>query len=263
VAPFGLLGDPLLGPIVIPERGRQLLTTPRAGQGEALPAPAAEARTARDGLGWLTHWHPRSELRRDAYRFVLVEGVYPEELAERFGTGPLEPVASETDLWDLRFAWQQECRGPMARIGARDGWSFAFESAHWLGFAPARLTHPGTALSRGTRALTVWWEPGLFHFACAEDGEQRYAFTVHGAERHQTGTLPTALSPDDLFPDPAGPVTDRSDEGRALDAIAARFGVSLPQFALDHGRLPTLPTQPWIRPPGPGEAYATVTITPG
>ncbi|WP_329622328.1 hypothetical protein OG357_19255 [Streptomyces sp. NBC_01255] len=30
VAPFGLLADPLLGPVITPERGRQLLTTPRA-----------------------------------------------------------------------------------------------------------------------------------------------------------------------------------------------------------------------------------------
>ncbi|WP_066927574.1 SMI1/KNR4 family protein [Streptomyces sp. NBRC 110611] len=262
VAPFGLLGDPLLGPVITPERGRQLLTTPRAGQPEAGPLPAARVGTVPDGLGWLAHRDPRRELRRDACRFVLVEGVHPEELAERFGTGPLEPAASETDFWDLRYAWQREHRGPMARIGTRDGWSFAFESARWLGFDPARLTHPGTQLSRGTRAVTVWWEPGLFHFACAEDGAQRYAFTVHEAERHQTGPLPAALSPDHLFPDPAGPAADLSEAGRALDAIAAAFRVSLPQFALDHGRLPILPTQPWIRPPGPGETYATITITP-
>ncbi|MET9375296.1 hypothetical protein ABZX98_14235 [Streptomyces sp. NPDC002992] len=69
----------------------------------------------------------------------------------------------------------------------------------------ARLTHPGTELSHGTRALTVWSEPGLFHFACAEEGEQRYSFTVHKAERHRTGTLPAALRPDHLVPDPRGP----------------------------------------------------------
>ncbi|MFJ9850259.1 SMI1/KNR4 family protein [Streptomyces sp. NPDC101150] len=263
VAPFGLLGDPLLGPIVTAERGRQLLTTPRAGQVAAMPASAAEREAVRDGLGWLAHWHPRSELRRDAYRFVLVEGVRPEELAERFGTGPLEPVASEIDLWDLQFSRQQERRGPVARIGTQDGWSFAFESARQLGFDPARLTHPGTELSCGTRALTVWRGPGLFHFACAEDGEQRYAFTVHQTERYQTGTLPTTLSLDCLFPDPAGPTTDLPAESRALDAIAATFDVSLPQFALNHGRLPTAPTRPWIRPPGPKGAYATITVTLG
>ncbi|MEU6669127.1 SMI1/KNR4 family protein [Streptomyces sp. NPDC046727] len=272
VAPFGLIGDPLLGPLVTPERARQLLTTPRAGQtrttpgpasaaeGEGVPGPVTGRQPVRDGLGWLAHGDAGSGLRGSAYRFVLVEGIHPEELAERFGTGPLEPVAGESDLWDLQFAWQQERRGPMARIGACGGWSFAFETPRHQSFDADRLTHPGTGLSYGTRALTIWRAPGLFHFACAEDGEQRYAFTVHTSERHHTGTLPTALSPDSLFPDPAGPAEDRSDEGRALDAISALFGVPLPRFALDHGRLPTLPTQPWIRPPEPGEGFVTVTI---
>ncbi|MFD7439615.1 SMI1/KNR4 family protein [Streptomyces sp. NPDC059861] len=278
VAPFGLLGDPLLGPVVTPERGRQLLTTPRAGQARTTPAPASapapvsasapasasadEREAAHDGLGWLTHQdHPAGGPRRESYRFVLVEGVRPEELAERFGTGPLEPVAGESELRHLQFSAQPRRPGPTARIGARDGWSFAFESAHRLHFDPSRLRHPGTELSGGTRALTVWRQPGLFHFACAEDGEQRYAFTVHQAVRHQTGTLPAELRPDRLFPDPAGPAVDLSDERRALDAIAATYGVSLPRFALDHGRLPTLPTRPWIGPAGPGAGYVTATGT--
>lgn len=262
VAPFGLLGDPLLGLLITPERGRQLLMTPRAGQAGVLPAPVAvEGETVRDGLAWLTHRQDRVELRRDAYRFVLAEGIRPEELAQRFGTGPLERVASERDFWDLPFSGQQERRGPVARIGALDGWSFAFESARWPGFDRTRLTHPGTELSRGTRALTVWWEPGLFHLAFAEDGQQRYAFTVHEAERHQTGDIPAELSPDHLFPDPAGPATDLSDESRALEAIATRFGASLPEFALNHGRLPTLPTRPWLRPPEPRQVQARLTFT--
>ncbi len=251
VAPFGLLGDPLLGPVITPERGRRLLTTPRAGQAKTASAPAlAPAHdavvAAPDGLGWLTQRNPRAELRRDAYRFVLVEGISPEELAERFGTGPLGPPAGETELGGFPFGWQREERGPTARVGALNGWSFGFDSNRWPGFDAARLTHPGTELSRGTRALTVWWAPGLFHFACAEDGEQRYAFTVHETERHRTGAIPAALAPDHLFPDPVGPAVDRSDETGALDEIAKAFGVSLPRFALDHGRLPTLPTRPWI-----------------
>ncbi|MEV7194191.1 SMI1/KNR4 family protein [Streptomyces sp. NPDC093510] len=274
VAPFGLLGDPLLGPVVTPERGRQLLVTPRAGlQGETAPAlvPATEsaspAESAHDGLGWLTRQSDGAP-RRDAYRFVLVEGIRPEELVERFGTGPLEPVASESDLRGLEFSSQpeqapsqQKRHGPLARVGARDGWSFAFESAHRLRFRRDRLTHPSPELSRGTRTLTVCRQPGLFHFACAEGGKERYGFTVHAAERNQWGDLPAALAPDHLFPDPAGPADDRTDEGRALDGIAAAFGVSLPRFALDHGRLPALPTQPWTRPAVPGEGHVTLTIT--
>ncbi|MFK4071720.1 SMI1/KNR4 family protein [Streptomyces sp. NPDC029674] len=266
VAPFGLLGDPLLGPVITPERARQLLTTPRAGQTGAVhtpvPGPAAgvEAEPVRDGLGWLPH-DASGAPRRETYRFVLVADIRPEELAERFGTGPLEPVASEAEAWELQFSRQPERRGPVVRIGARDGWSFAFESGMRFHFDPARLAHPGTELSRGTRALTVWRQPGLFHFACAEDGEERFGFTVHGAERHQWGDLPAALVPDHLFPDLAGPATDRSDESRALTGIAETFDVSLPRFAFDHGRLPTLRTRPWTGPAGPGEGYVTLTGT--
>ncbi|MFJ2773897.1 SMI1/KNR4 family protein [Streptomyces sp. NPDC087300] len=262
VAPFGLLGDPLLGPLVTPERARRLLTKPRAGHAppETGPAPAPARRPGRDGLGWLADEHPRGAVRRGMYRFVLVEGVGPEELAERFGVEPLGPVAGERDLHHLQAAQRRGQRPlPMARIGTGgEGWSFAFESGRYARYDPDRLTHPGTALSHGTRALTVWWEPGLFHFACAEDGEQRGAFTVHGPRRDRSGTLPAALSPDLLFPDPAGPAADRADEARALHATAETFGVSLPRFALDDGRLPTVLTRPWIRPPGPGEAYATM-----
>ncbi|MFI7316399.1 SMI1/KNR4 family protein [Streptomyces venezuelae] len=276
VAPFGLLGDPVLGPVITPERGRQLLCTPRAaGQGEAVPVPepvpgpfAVEGSVC-DGLAWLVDEESSGGgVGRDGYRFVLVEGVRPEELAERFGVGPLEPVASGAELLGLQYAWQGERRGPMARIGAvgRPGsagsWSFAFETHRLIGFNPDRLAHPGTELSRGTRALTVWRQDGLFHFACAEDGEERHGFTVHRANRLQWGDLPADLTPDHLFPDPAGPAADRSDEIRALRAIADTYKVTLPRFALTQGRLPTLPTRPWTRPAGPGEGYATVTITP-
>ncbi|WP_405597321.1 MULTISPECIES: hypothetical protein [unclassified Streptomyces] len=52
-----------------------------------------------------------------------------------------------------------------------------------------------------------------------------------------------------------------TDESRALDAIATAFGVSLPQFALNHGRLPTLPTHPWLRPQAPGGTEARLMFT--
>lgn len=279
VAPFGLLGDPVLGPVITPERGRELLRIPRAGQGEAVPVPAATVESVQDGLAWLADEACAAGgtggLRRDAYRFVLVEGARPEELAERFGAGEVEPVANEAEVFELQYAWQRERRGPMARIGAVgpaagampqkdavDRWSFAFESHRMLGHNPDRLTHPGTELSRGTRALTVWREGGLFHFACAEDGEECYGFTVHRANRVQWGDLPAELSPDHLFPDPAGPAPDRSDERRALRAIADAYDVSLPRFALTKGRLPTVLTRPWTRPAGPGEVSVTITVTP-
>ncbi len=270
IAPFGLLGDPVLGPVITPERGRELLRIPRAGQGEEVPVPvpAATVESVRDGLAWLADEESMGGLRRSAYRFVLVEGVRPEELAERFGTGPLEPVASGAELLGLEYAWQGERRGPMARIGAvgrpgaAGGWSFAFESHRMLGSDPDRPAHPGTELSRGTRALTVWRQDGLFHFACVEDGEERHGFTVHRANRLQWGELPAELAPDHLFPGPAGPAADRADESRALRAIADTYKVSLPRFALTEGRLPTQPTRLRTRPAGPGEQHATVTTTP-
>ncbi|MFD6956067.1 SMI1/KNR4 family protein [Streptomyces venezuelae] len=265
VAPFGLLGDPVLGPVITPERGRELLCTPRAGQGEAVPVSVASIGSVHDGLAWLADEAGESSgmggLRRDVYRFVLVEGARPEELAERFGAGELAPVANEAEVFELQYAWQREPRGAMARIGAVDRWSFAFETHRMLGFDPDRLTHPGTELSRGTRALTVWREGGLFHFASAEDGEECYGFTVHQANRVQWGDLPAELSPDHLFPDPAGPAADRSDESRALRAIADVYEVSLPRFALTKGRLPTVLTRPWTRPAGPGEGSVTFTIS--
>ncbi|WAL94020.1 SMI1/KNR4 family protein [Streptomyces sp. Je 1-369] len=268
VAPIGLLGDPLLGPVITPERGRELLLTPRAGQGEAAPVPAATVGSTRDGLAWLARGDAAGGARRDAYRFVLVAGIRPEELAERFGTGPLGPVASEMELMGFQYGWQRERRGPLARIGAvgrtdaADNWSFTFESHRLLSFNPDRLTHPATGLSHGTRALTVWRRDDLFHFAYAEDGEECYGFMVHQANRAQWGDLPAELTPDHLFPNPTGPAADRSDEDRALHAIADLYEVSLPRFALTQGRLPTLSTRPWTGPAGPGEGQVTVTVTP-
>lgn len=40
VAPLGWVADPLLGPLLTPERGRALLSTPRGGQAGAPPVPA-------------------------------------------------------------------------------------------------------------------------------------------------------------------------------------------------------------------------------
>lgn len=55
LAPLGWLADPVLGPLLTPERGRELLSTPRGGQGGDVrrPAPAAPrpARLRGDGSG--------------------------------------------------------------------------------------------------------------------------------------------------------------------------------------------------------------------
>ncbi|MCZ0998126.1 hypothetical protein O1M63_08150 [Streptomyces mirabilis] len=92
---------------------------------------------------------------------------------------------------------------------------------------------PGIAASRGTRAVTVWSEPsrthhpGVFHLSVTEDGEERYAFTVRATSVSGRGSVPAALDLDRLFPrDDAH--TERRGERRALEALAAEFGVRLP-----------------------------------
>jgi hypothetical protein len=82
---------------------------------------------------------------------------------------------------------------------------------------------------------------------------ERYAFTLHDARIRRSGEIPPALDPDHLF---AGGF----DERRVLDAIATEFGVSLPRFAMTHGRLHTFTTRSWTRPPGPGETYTVITV---
>ncbi|MFE4366676.1 SMI1/KNR4 family protein [Streptomyces sp. NPDC056835] len=258
LAPVGLLADPLLGPVITAERGRYLLETPRAGgQGAAddgdVPAPRARL----DGLGWLAEdTRPPAP---DAYRFVLVHDVSPQELADRIGQGPLLAPCDESE------AGQAIRIGSCGVWGADSGkWSFAFESGR------NSTEPPSEAVSRGTKSVTVWCErggrsaalPGIFHFSYAEDGERVYGFTVRDGETEEWGVILDALDPGHLFPD-AGPGWDEdsdgnfdgdsdrdSDEGsegswaldpddeyESLDAISEVFGVSLPRFALRQGRL--------------------------
>ncbi|WP_331766325.1 SMI1/KNR4 family protein [Embleya sp. NBC_00896] len=42
LAPLGLLADPILGPLITPERGRELLATPRGGEHGSAPVPPAD-----------------------------------------------------------------------------------------------------------------------------------------------------------------------------------------------------------------------------
>ncbi|MFG3153381.1 SMI1/KNR4 family protein [Streptomyces sp. NPDC048219] len=72
LAPLGLLADPVLGPVVTPERGRELLATPRAGRSGTAPAPVADLDPP--GLRWLADT-PRRNAAYDSYRCLWVEGV--------------------------------------------------------------------------------------------------------------------------------------------------------------------------------------------
>ncbi|MEU1012523.1 SMI1/KNR4 family protein [Streptomyces sp. NPDC005890] len=266
IAPVGLCADPLLGPLLTPERRREVLATPRAGQRGAPPAPAADVDPP--GLAWLTGLDPGNVLS-SSYRFVLVEAVEPAELPGRIGADETTVLNQPTTLWESRMrrrgdanasGWEDRALASVGRAGA--GWSFALEAWPGGSFAEKWFVSPGVAASRGTRAVTVWSEPsdghrpGVFHLSMAENGEERYGFTVRETAVVR-GSVPAALDPERLFR-PDDPRTERLGERRALEALAAEYGVRLPRFALTRGRLHTFRTRPWNRPPGPGEGYVTL-----
>ncbi|WP_046501475.1 SMI1/KNR4 family protein [Streptomyces odonnellii] len=260
IAPVGLLADPFLGPVITPERGRYILETPRGEQREEGVVASGEVFASEgEGLGWLADDGEQG----GSYRFVLVEGISPEELAVRIGQGagqegPLSAPADEREAGDA------------ARIGScggDSGWSFAFESRRDTDFAgplgesaqqSLQESFPagglGEKASRGTASVTVWVErgseaeeeAGTFHFSYAEDGRRQYGFTVHDGEIEEWGTLPESLDPEELFPDPEDFALDPDDEYEALAAITDEYGVSLPRFALTRGRLHTVRTEPWV-----------------
>ncbi|MGW2056182.1 SMI1/KNR4 family protein [Streptomyces sp. NPDC001840] len=260
IAPVGLLADPFLGPVITPERGRYILETPRGEQREEGAVASGEVFASDgDGLGWLADDGEQG----GSYRFVLVEGISPEELAVRIGQGPggQGPLSAPAD--------EREA-GDAARIGScggDSGWSFAFESRRDADFAESlqeslhqslQESFPagglGEKASRGTASVTVWVErgseaeeeAGTFHFSYAEDGRRQYGFTVHDGDIEEWGTLPESLDPEELFPDPEDFALDPDDEYEALAAITDEYGVSLPRFALTRGRLHTVRTEPWV-----------------
>ncbi|QIQ05110.1 SMI1/KNR4 family protein [Streptomyces liangshanensis] len=276
VAPVGLLADPVLGPVITPERGRYLLETPRGGgrragggeglgeAGEGWDAPGLVSREV--GLTWLAD----HVAQPGDYRFVLVRGVSPREVAARVGEGVLLPPGDEGEF--QRRSFGPDAR-PMVRVGtAGEGWSFAFGTV-LEPFRSGQLADPGERASRGTEAVTVWVErgdtaaarPGAFYFSYAEDGRRVYGFAVRGDEIEEWGDVPEALDPEELFPGaevpedveeeyveheeyagPAPVALDVDDEFEALDALTDFFGVALPQLALRRGRLHAVAAGPWI-----------------
>lgn len=267
IAPVGLLADPLLGPIVTPERGRRVLSTPRgAGRTASAAGPGPLDEAVPDGLAWLADG-PRS---RHAYRFVLAEGVSPRELAERLGDGTLLPPHNqlETDPWQNRVRATLDRVGACATEAAADGksgsgWSFAFRNGLER-VQPKRLHSLGEKASRsGGRSVLVCCVirggtseafSDTFHFSYWEDGRERYGFTVTGGVTERSGDFPETLDPRRFFPQvPDRKAADeRVGERRALTAISETFGLSLPRFAIRHGRLPAVMTEPVIRPAGTG-----------
>ncbi|MGW5849944.1 SMI1/KNR4 family protein [Streptomyces sp. NPDC055254] len=267
LAPLGWVADPLLGPLLTPERGRELLSTPRGGQAGGAPHPTAGLDG--DSLVWLASPDPHGSLT--SYRFVLVEDAQPQDLPGRLadGNGAVldDPMTSaEARHRSLRgqreFSSYDDDKALMAVGRAGTRWSFAFDSdpAH---FDPRRFVSPAAAASAGTRAVVVWgglrtWRGDpFFHLSAAQDGAEQYAFTFADGEIRRAGEIPRALDPDRFFGSPQG---GAEAERALLEAVTGEFGVRLPRHAITAGRLHTFTTRSWTRPPGNGEAYVVVGV---
>ncbi|WP_405610082.1 SMI1/KNR4 family protein [Streptomyces sp. NBC_01508] len=278
LAPMGWVADPLLGPLLTPDRGRELLSTPRGGQ--AGEAPARSAGLDADNLTWLAD--PDAHDNLTSYRFVLVEGVAPEDLPGRLADGDEaaldDPMTSDEarrrSLGGQREFSSYDDRALMSVGRAGDRWSFAFDGdpAH---FDPRRFVSPAaaaaaaTAAAAGARAVVVWsglrtWRGNpFFHLSVARDGAERYAFTYADAEIHRTGEIPRALDPDRFFGSGSGKVEGEGHaeaERSLLEAVTGEFGVHLPRHAITNGRLHTFTSRSWTRAPGNGETYAVISL---
>ncbi|EPJ41620.1 hypothetical protein STAFG_1313 [Streptomyces afghaniensis 772] len=266
LAPLGWVADPVLGPLLTPERGRELLSTPRGGQTGEVPGPTAGLDPG--DLAWLAEPDPGNN--RTSYRFVLVEGVEPEELPGRLadgdGTVLNEPItfweARRRSLHERREFSSYDDRALMAVGRAGTGWSFAFDGDP-APFDQRRFVSPAAAASEGTRAVVVW--SGLrkshgerfVHLSVARDGAEQYAFTYADGEVRSSGEIPRPLDPSRFFGDLADGVgTERS----LLEAVAGEFGAHLPRHAIVNGRLHTFATRSWTRPPRDGETYMVIRI---
>lgn len=261
LAPLGWVADPLLGPLLTPERGRELLSTPRGGQTGGAPGPTAGLDPG--GLAWLAE--PDSGNNRTSYRFVLVEGVEPEELPARLADGDGTVLNEPMTLWDARHRLPRNRRefssyddkALMAVGRAGTGWSFAFDGDP-APFDRQRFVSPAPAAAAGTRAVAVWsglraWRgKPFFHLSVARDGVEEYAFTYADEEVRRSGDIPRALDPNRFF---GAPEDAAEAERPLLEAVAGEFGARLPRHAIVNGRLHTFTTRSWTRPPGDGETY--------
>ncbi|MDG5808015.1 SMI1/KNR4 family protein [Streptomyces ossamyceticus] len=266
LAPLGWLADPVLGPLLTQERGRELLSTPRGAQTGAVPGPA----TALDpgGLAWLAEPDPGDN--RTSYRFVLVEGTDPQELPARLADGEGAALGAPVTFWEGRRGALDDRREfppfedrPLVSAGrAGTGWSFAFDGDP-APFDRGRFLSPAEAASAdGRRAVVVWsalrtrHQPS-FHLSVARDGAEQYAFTYAEGEIRRSGEIPRALDPSRFFGEQAD---DAEAERAVLEAVAEEFGVSLPRHALVRGRLHTFTTRSWRRPPLDGEICTVIRV---
>ncbi|MFF4836631.1 SMI1/KNR4 family protein [Streptomyces sp. NPDC001315] len=270
IAPIGLLADPVLGALITPERGREILATPRAGERGPVPEPLPDLDPP--GLAWLTE--PAANRQPlDGYRCVWVEGIDPGRLPALIGeegaelSAPADPLAR----WRAPKSHEREGVQPwedraVVAVGrTAEAWAFAFDghSHHHLN---KLFLSPAAAASSAGRAVVVWRDarrsspgdhPAAFHLSVAEQGQELYAFTVRGTEIQRSGAIPQALDPARLFsPDNS----ELEGELRVLDALHTELGLSLPRFALTQGALHTFTTRSWTRAPRAGEGFAYISF---
>ncbi|MGW1274093.1 SMI1/KNR4 family protein, partial [Streptomyces sp. NPDC002491] len=277
IAPIGLLADPLLGPLITPARGRDILATPRAGQADHVRASAPDPTPDLDppGLAWLTGPALNGQ-PFDGYRCVWVEGADPAALPALIGqegAGLSAPTTARELIWrafrpgeqdGVARAGHGEDRAVVAVGRTAQEWAFAFDG-HSGRRLNNRFTSPAAAASVSGRAVVVWREPKVssprhhaaFHLSVAERGRELYAFTVRGTEVQRSGEIPECLDPDVLFRPEAG---ELDDESRMLEALHLELGLSLPRFALTQGRLHTFTTWSWTRAPQAGERHASLSF---
>ncbi|MER5372964.1 SMI1/KNR4 family protein [Streptomyces sp. NPDC002553] len=271
IAPIGLLADPVLGPLVTPERGREILATPRSG--ETGPAPGPVPDLDPPGLAWLTEPTVNRQPFQ-GYRCVWVEGVAPDRLPALIGEEGAE-LSAPTDprmvSWHAPRRPEREGVQPwedraVVAVGrTAEAWSFAFDG-HSDRHLNRRFLSPARAASGSGRAVVVWRDPrasspggppASFHLSVAERGEELYAFTVRGTEIQRSGAIPDALDPANWC---SSDGAELEWEAHLLAALHSELGLSLPRFALTRGRLSTFTTRSWTRAPQAGESFAYATV---
>ncbi|WP_432041806.1 SMI1/KNR4 family protein [Streptomyces cadmiisoli] len=274
IAPIGLLADPVLGPLITPERGKEILATPRAGESGPVPEPVPDLDPS--GLAWLTE-SAANRQPFDGYRCLWVEGTDAARLPALIGEEGAElsaPTDPRTASWGVPKPHQREGvelwedRAVVAAGRTAEEWAFAFDG-HSGRHLNERFESPAAAASLSGRAVVVWRDPrgsspgdhpAAFHLSVAEHGEELYAFTVRGTQIQHCGAIPEALDPSRLFrPEDSEPVS----ELRVLNALHAELGLSLPRFALTRGKLRTFTTRSWTRAPRAGERFGYACISFG
>ncbi|MFD3504605.1 SMI1/KNR4 family protein [Streptomyces sp. NPDC058678] len=271
IAPLGVLADPVLGALITPERGREILATPRGGERGPAPEPVPDLDPP--GLAWLTE-PAANQQPFDGYRCVWVEGIDPARLPALIGEEGAElsaPVDPQRASWRALRPHEREGvelwedRAVVAVGRTSEGWAFAFDG-HCHHYLNELFLSPASAASSSGRAVVVWSDPrrsspgdhpAAFQLSVAEHGEELYAFTVRGTEIQRSGAIPEALDPARLF---RPKDTELDNELRVLQALHTELGLSLPRFALTHGRLHTFTTRSWTRAPRAGEGFAYISF---